>query len=66
MKRVLLTLMVLSLFLLGGQSFAELCTIDAVPAATLLLPYFEVDLEANPGKGVDTLASLDRLQVALD
>ena len=26
---------------------AELCTTDAVPAATLLLPYFEVDLE-NP------------------
>ncbi|HJO03511.1 MAG TPA: hypothetical protein QGG47_06030 [Acidobacteriota bacterium] len=24
---------------------AELCTIDAVPAATLLLPYFEVNLK---------------------
>ena len=36
---------------------AELCTIDAVPAATLLLPYFEVDLE-NPW-GVNTLFSIN-------
>ena len=33
------------------------CTIDAVPAATLLLPYFEVDID-NPG-GVDTFFSIN-------
>jgi hypothetical protein len=33
--------------LLAGRipAVAEICTIDDVPAATLLLPYFEVDLE---------------------
>lgn len=29
---------------------AELCTIDAVPAATLLLPYFEVDYSKRSGE----------------
>jgi len=33
------------------------CTIDAVPAATLLLPYFEVDID-NAG-GVDTFFSVN-------
>ncbi|MEM7586944.1 MAG: hypothetical protein AAF560_26370 [Acidobacteriota bacterium] len=51
MRRVCLILALASLLALGGQSFAELCTIDAVPAATLLLPYFEVSLE--PIEGVD-------------
>ncbi|HEX3551714.1 MAG TPA: hypothetical protein VIA62_00620 [Thermoanaerobaculia bacterium] len=36
---------------------AVLCTIDAVPAATLLLPYFEVDLN-NPN-GLTTLFSIN-------
>ncbi len=36
---------------------AVLCTIDDVPAATLLLPYFEVDL-ANPN-GINTLLSIN-------
>ena len=36
---------------------AELCTIDAVPAATLLLPYFEVDLVAEDC--VNTLFSVN-------
>ena len=52
-------LFLLCLLVPGGQAFAELCTIDAVPAATLLLPYFEVDLDANPGKSVDTLFSIN-------
>ena len=45
--------------LLGGGSIAraEIGTLDAVPAATLLLPYFEVDL-ANPG-GATTLLSIN-------
>ena len=33
----------------GSTAWAELCTIDAVPAATLLLPYFAVDLDTTPG-----------------
>ncbi len=51
--------LILCLVIPSGAAFAELCTIDVVPAATLLLPYFEVDLEANPGKGVDTLFSIN-------
>ncbi|HEX4965440.1 MAG TPA: hypothetical protein VF173_31810 [Thermoanaerobaculia bacterium] len=35
---------------------AKTCTLDVVPAATLLLPYFEVDL-ANPG-GKTTLVAI--------
>jgi hypothetical protein len=42
---------------LGGQAAAVICTIDDVPAATLLLPYFEVDLD-NPN-GVTTLFSVN-------
>lgn len=59
MKRDVWVLCFLCLLVPSGQGFAELCTLDAVPAATLLLPYFEVDLEANPGKGVDTLFSIN-------
>jgi hypothetical protein len=42
---------------LGGQAIAEICTIDDVPAATLLLPYFEVDLD-DPN-GINTLFSIN-------
>ena len=38
-------------------SQAELCVIDAVPAATLLLPYFEVELASR--KGIDTVFSVN-------
>jgi hypothetical protein len=54
--------MLVGLLALGGQAFAELCTIDAVPAATLLLPYFEVDLD-NPD-GVNTLFSVNNASAA--
>ena len=64
MKRLALVLTLLCLLALGGQAFAELCTIDAVPAATLLLPYFEVDLSAAPGVGVDTLFSINNASAA--
>ena len=47
---------------LGGPAFAEICTIDDVPAATLLLPYFEVDL-GNPN-GVNTLFSINNASAA--
>ena len=53
------------LFLLGligllgmsGASYAVINTIDAVPAATLLLPYFEVDTTGSDG--VTTLFSIN-------
>lgn len=56
-KRRLWLLSLAALVFLAGPAVAELCTIDAVPAATLLLPYFEVDL-ADPD-GVDTLFSIN-------
>ncbi len=72
MKNPALFLMVASLLALGGQSFAELCTIDAVPAATLLLPTFEVDIGTTPigqpacatGQGIDTLFSINNASAA--
>ncbi|HVR09229.1 MAG TPA: hypothetical protein VMW75_14360 [Thermoanaerobaculia bacterium] len=47
----------LALILSAGPAFATICTIDAVPAGTLLLPYFEVDLN-NPN-GLTTLFSVN-------
>lgn len=44
MKKVTLTLALVALLAFGGQAFGELCTIDQVPAATLLIPYFAVDV----------------------
>src|ERR1700692_2170911 len=41
----------------AAPAMAVICTIDAVPAATLLLPYFEVDL-SNPN-GLTTLFSIN-------
>ncbi len=41
----------------AGGANAATCTIDQVPGATLLLPYFEVDI-ANPA-GVDTLFTIN-------
>jgi hypothetical protein len=44
--------------LLGvGPVAADLCTIEATPAATLLLPYFEVDID-DPN-GIDTFMSIN-------
>ena len=62
MKKMILALMVVCLLGLGGQAFAELCTIDAVPAATLLVPYFQVDVD-NPA-GVTTLFSVNNASAA--
>lgn len=56
MKKFALCLALLSLLGLGGSAFAVQNTIDAVPAATLLLPYFEVDLTGN---GINTLFSIN-------
>ncbi len=46
------------LALAGSPASAEMCALDAVPAATLLLPYFEVDLDADPGAGVNTVFTI--------
>ena len=64
MKKFALVLLVASLLLLGGQAFADVETVDAVPAATLLLPYFEVDLGAGPGAGVTTLFEINNASAA--
>src|SRR3954469_11725025 len=57
MKKTALCLALLGLLGLGGQALAVICTIDEVPAATLLLPYFEVDF-SNPN-GANTLFSVN-------
>ena len=57
MKKVVVCFALLALLALSGQAFAAQCTIDAVPAATLLLPYFEVDF--NDTNGVTTLFSIN-------
>jgi hypothetical protein len=59
MKKLFLCLaFILTSFLgAGGPAFAVIGTIDDVPAATLLLPYFEVDIEN--AAGVNTLFSIN-------
>ncbi|HEV2855049.1 MAG TPA: hypothetical protein VHC97_19810 [Thermoanaerobaculia bacterium] len=53
MKRPTLYLVLAGLLAWSLPVGAEICTIDDVPAATLLLPYFEV------GEGVNTLFSIN-------
>ncbi len=62
MKKIVLVLLVASLLALGGQAFADLCTIDNVPAATLLLPYFEVDY--TNAAGTTTLFTINNASAA--
>jgi len=57
MNRVVLCLVLVGALALAAPMSAVICTIDAVPAATLLLPYFEVDLN-NPN-GLTTLFSVN-------
>ena len=61
-KKIAICLALVSLLALGGQAVAEIGTIDDVPAATLLLPYFEVDLNSNTG--VTTLFSINNASAA--
>ena len=56
MKRVPIPKAILCLLLLSSPAAAELCAVDVVPAATLLLPYFEVDLD-NP-QGTNTIVTI--------
>ena len=51
------TLLLLLLCPFVAPSQAEMCALDAVPAATLLLPYFEVDLDDE--NGVTTLFTVN-------
>ena len=57
MKKSCLALLLLAGFLAAATGSALICTIDAVPAATLLLPYFEVDLDNM--WGIDTVFSVN-------
>lgn len=56
-KKLCAALAILGLIFLGTGASAEFGTIDAVPAATLLLPYFEVDID-DPA-GTTTLFSVN-------
>jgi hypothetical protein len=56
-KRMAAFLLSLTCLIAASSARAEIGTADAAPAATLLLPYFEVDL-ANPN-GIDTLISVN-------
>ncbi len=56
MKRALLSAAVLLAIWPAEFSNAEMCTVDVVPAATLLVPYFEVDL--NQTDGINTVISV--------
>ncbi len=57
MKKLAICLALLGLLAFGGQANAIIGTVDDVPAATLLLPYFEVDLDNV--NGVQTLFSIN-------
>ena len=62
MKRTVAIVALISLCAVGGTALAEIGTIDAVPAATLLIPRFEVDL-ADAG-GATTLFSVNNASAA--
>lgn len=57
MKKAIFCLTLVGLLGLGGPAAAEICAVDDVPAATLLLPYFEVDLDS--ANGINTLFSIN-------
>lgn len=62
MKKAILSLALVGLVLMGGQAFAVMCAIDEVPAATLLLPYFEVELGND--QGMTTLFEINNASAA--
>ncbi len=62
MKKTAICLALLGLLALGGQAIAEIGTVDDVPAATLLLPYFVVDL--NDPNNLTTLFSINNASAA--
>ncbi len=64
LKKLALFSILVLLSSFAGRAPAEMCSPDVVPAATLLLPYFEVDLgddngDGEPdGDGVNTIFSI--------
>ncbi len=58
MRKIVFCLALAGLLVGTLPGAAEICTIDDVPAATLLLPYFEVDL-SDTTAGVNTLFSVN-------
>jgi len=61
-RKIFVCLLLLGLMAMGGQAFAVVGANDNVPAATLLLPYFEVNLaEAD---GITTLFSVNNASAA--
>ncbi|HMB52375.1 MAG TPA: hypothetical protein VKU40_03605, partial [Thermoanaerobaculia bacterium] len=62
LKKTFISLLLLGLVVMTGQAHAVIGANDAVPAATLLLPYFEVDL--NDTAGVTTLFSVNNASAA--
>jgi len=66
MRKFAFCLALVSLLALGGAAFAEIGTIDDVPAATLLLPYFECELDNNlvPTFNNTTLFSINNASAA--
>jgi hypothetical protein len=58
MRRTSLALAALCSFLAAVPSHAGVCNLDVNPAATLLLPYFEVDLDSTDGSGANTIFSV--------
>ncbi len=62
MKKTAVCIALVGLLALGGQAIAEIGTIDDVPAATLLLPYFAVDL--NDPLALTTLFSINNASAA--
>jgi hypothetical protein len=63
MKKFLALSVLAGLLVVGAPAFAEIGAIDHVPAATLLLPHFEVGLE-NSGIDVTTLFSVNNASAA--
>jgi len=64
-KKIAVCLALVSLMALGGEAVAEMCTIDDVPAATLLLPYFECDTTNYPdANALTTLFSINNASAA--
>ena len=57
MKKLAFCLAALGLLVMAGGAAAEICTIDDVPAATLLLPYFETDWTTTDG--INTLFTIN-------
>lgn len=61
-RKIFTCLLLLGLVVMSGQAHAVIGANDNVPAATLLLPYFEVDLDS--ADGITTLFSVNNASAA--